>query len=90
MTITSTKKLSKSSLYPSTGASSSPVEESVLVSYTAVTVIRLTADNACQVQFNVLPEGCDNPGAMIFDFVYSGSGNPLSEAESALAASLSS
>ncbi|EPM0685536.1 hypothetical protein WJE63_004446 [Klebsiella pneumoniae] len=88
MAITAIKTLSKSSLYPGIGASSSPTEESVSVSYTAVTVIRLTADNACQVQFNVLPAGCDNPGTMIFDFTFSGTGNPLEEAEAALKLSL--
>ncbi|EOW0914411.1 hypothetical protein ACN2GR_000463 [Klebsiella pneumoniae] len=87
MTITATKILSKSILYLGTGASSSPIEEAVSVSYTAVNVIRMTADNACQVQFDVLPEGCDNPGMMIFDFMFSGSGSPLLEAEISLAKS---
>ncbi|HCT8728671.1 hypothetical protein LAD54_10340 [Klebsiella pneumoniae] len=83
-----TKQISRLVSYPEFGASDANERVSAELTYEAKNVIGLDINNACQVQFSVAVNSSQNAGSFIYGFIYSGAGNPLTEAEAALEAEL--
>lgn len=81
MAFTLKQTVRKFTTYPEFGINSDSVSESIDVTYSAATVSGLDSDNRALVIFEVAIEGGLQSGSMPFSFSYSGSGNPLSEAE---------
>lgn len=90
MSISVTHIVRKSVSYPEFGAACALTSEYKEVTYTAKALLGLNSATAlAQVSFDVNIEGVESVGVYYFSFTYSGAGNPLDEAESALIAYLS-
>ena len=87
MSVTVQQTLLKEFYYPALGISVSGGMEAVAVTYT-VTSIRDFDGDSVTALFSVEINGEQSRFPHEFTFKYSGSGNPLDEAEAALAASL--
>lgn len=82
------KKVTPVKTYPSLlGAAIRGKEEKITVTYTVTSIVSLT-DKIAVAEYSVSPEGASLCGVGNFEFLYSGSGNPLEEAEEALKDSL--
>lgn len=69
------------------GAAIKGKEETLKVKYTVTSLISLT-DSAGIAEYTIEPENASLFGSGVIEFEYSGSGNPLEEAEAALKLSL--
>ncbi|HCF8130698.1 hypothetical protein DX995_06820 [Klebsiella pneumoniae] len=88
MSFTVTKVVQEMVSYPEIGASCQLVAVSKEVTYSAKRLVSLS-DAGAQVMFNVNVGDSLTPGEYYHTFSYSGTGNPLEEAESSLQALLS-
>ena len=61
--------------------------ETLQVTYEITSLVSLSGTHGA-AEYSVTPEGCDHSGTGVFEFTYSGTGNPLEEAETALRESL--
>jgi hypothetical protein len=87
MSVTITQTLTKEINYPDLGVTVPGGSETVDVTYTAESINAFDGVNVTAM-YAVEISGEKSPYPHAFTFKYSGSGNPLDEAESALAASL--
>lgn len=87
MSFTVTKTVRELVSYPEIGASSQLVEVSKELTYSAKRLVNLS-DTGAQVLFSVSVGDSLIPGEYYHTFGYSGTGNPLEEAEASLAAEL--
>ncbi|EKQ6539506.1 hypothetical protein P6O00_004724 [Klebsiella michiganensis] len=87
MSVTVKQELSKEINYPSIGVSVSGGTQEVDVTYTVLRISNFDGINVAAA-FSAEINGEKSRFPLEFTFKYSGSGNPLDEAESALAASL--
>lgn len=69
--------------YPEFQVSNEPSTEDKDVTYSAQSITSLTSDAGTAI-FGIQIEGVSQRGTLVFDFPYSGNGNPLTEAEIAL------
>lgn len=83
MSFTVTKTIQELVSYPEIGASSQLVEVSKEITYSAKRLVNLS-DAGAQVLFNVSVGDSLIPGEYYHTFSYSGTGNPLEEAEESL------
>ncbi|WP_301620335.1 hypothetical protein [Klebsiella africana] len=88
MSFTVTKDVQELVSYPELGASCQLVTVSKEVTYSAKRLVSLS-DAGAQVLFNVNVGDSFTPGEYYHTFSYSGTGNPLEEAESSLQVLLS-
>lgn len=88
MSITLTKKLNELVSYPEIGVACQPSKVTKEVTYSAKRLISLSEGNA-QVLFEVSVGDSVIQGEYFHMFSYSGTGNPLDEAEESLKNSLS-
>lgn len=87
MSFTVTKDVHELVSYPELGASCQLTTVSKNITYTANRLVSLSGDVA-QVLFTVQVGDSETPGECYHLFNYSGSGNPLDEAEESLKNSL--
>lgn len=87
MSVTITQTLTKEINYPDLGVTVPGGSETVDVTYTAESINAFDGVNVTAIYAGEIG-GEKSPYPHAFTFKYSGSGNPLDEAESALAASL--
>lgn len=87
MSVTITQTLTKEINYPDLGVTVPGGSETVDVTYTAESINAFDGVNVTAI-YAVEIGGEKSPYPHAFTFKYSGSGNPLDEAESALAGSL--
>ena len=88
MSFTVTKEVKELVSYPELGASCQLTTVSKNITYTAKRLVSLS-DAGAQVLFNVSVGDSLTPGEYYHTFSYSGTGNPLEEAESSLQVLLS-
>ncbi|HBW8444051.1 TPA: hypothetical protein GM641_13450 [Klebsiella pneumoniae] len=88
MSFTVTKEVKELVSYPELGASCLLVTVSKEVTYAAKRLVSLS-DAGAQALFDVYVGDSVTPGEYYHTFSYSGTGNPLEEAESSLQALLS-
>lgn len=70
------------------GAAIQGEEEVINVTYTVTSLVSLTGTTGI-AEYTVMPDGADLEGCGNIEFEYSGTGNPLKEAEEELKESLS-
>ncbi len=70
------------------GAAIQGEEEVLSVVYTITSLVSLTGTSGI-AEYTIMPDGADLEGCGNIEFEYSGTGNPLKEAEEALKESLS-
>ncbi|EPJ7080330.1 hypothetical protein MXU14_00635 [Klebsiella pneumoniae] len=87
MSFTVTKEVKELISYPELGASFEHTLVVKNITYSAKRVVGFSESGA-QVLFEVKVGGAENTGEYYHLFIYSGSGNPLEEAEASLAAEL--
>ncbi|HHO0366152.1 TPA: hypothetical protein ACRR7A_005232 [Klebsiella quasipneumoniae] len=87
MTVSINQMLPREIEYPTLGVAIADGQETVAVNYTVMNISNFDGENVT-ARFQVEIGGIQGRFPHEFTFKYSGSGNPLDEAESALAASL--
>ncbi|MFK1621071.1 hypothetical protein [Klebsiella pneumoniae] len=76
--------------YPSLmGAAIRGARETLTVTYAVTSIISLMGSTGI-AEYSVTPEGADFSGTSTIEFQYSGTGNPLDEAEEALKTTIDS
>lgn len=83
-----TKLTKEQKSYPEFGTAGSVSEVKAIIEYSAKQLVSLDQSGNAQVLFEVKLDGVDLPGTYYHMFKYSGTGNPLEEAEQSLKAEL--
>ncbi|MCF8599111.1 hypothetical protein [Klebsiella sp. 2019SCSN059] len=88
MGFTLSKTVTPLKTYPSLGGAALQIaQESIDVTYSAVSIISLSADR-CTIRYSIAVPGGEMPGYGEHAFTYSGTGSPLDEGETSLQQSL--
>lgn len=88
MSFSVTKTVSGVKTFPSLGGAAIKSEEETLnVVYEITSILSLSGLNGV-AEYTVTPDGCNLSGTGILEFTYSGTGNPITEAETVLQESL--
>lgn len=84
-----TQKLTGRLKYPSISVEMAGVEQEVVVTYEVLSISINAEDLSCIATVQSSVEDCLYKGVTEFRFTYSGSGNPIEEAEKSLKSSIS-
>lgn len=87
MPVTKTISAKTRSFYPEVGIAVDSEEQSIEVTYTVISVT-INADLSASARVRTQITGYDDTSEISVQFTYSGSGNPIEEAEVALKTSL--
>ncbi|EKQ6536864.1 MULTISPECIES: hypothetical protein [Klebsiella] len=88
MPVTKTISAKTRSFYPEVGIAVDSEEQIIEVTYTVISVT-INADLSATARVRTQITGYDDTSEISVQFTYSGSGNPITEAEAALKESLS-
>lgn len=88
MTFSITKIVTPVKVYPTAGGANTRLpDETIAITYTATDVVAIS-NGRCWIQYKTSIDGVASDGGGVFEFPYSGSGDPLTEGEEKLKESL--